>query len=283
MFTPYVALWSALGTAAAAYVGFLALSQDAHVPPGSAGVSDQRFASHISGEISGVKESIAQVQLDLAKLKTDLAGQDARGKVLSAQLNAIERKLGGDASNASEATAPQPEAPTATSAPSGKPSTKVPAAGTTEVQAPASPSPADPRIVNAEQLISPADLGLETASVAVPPAKASKTAAKTVAATEPIDFGTAVVKPAPKPVGIQISSGASVDSLRLSWSLLSDRHAETLKNMEARYVARGDEASPTFDLIAGPIKSKAEAQRVCKALAAKNVPCKVGDFLGEGL
>jgi hypothetical protein len=69
----------------------------------------------------------------------------------------------------------------------------------------------------------------------------------------------------------------------LSWSLLADRHGEALKNLEARYVAHGDVANPTYDLIAGPIKSKAEAQRVCKALAAKGVPCKIGDFLGEAL
>jgi hypothetical protein len=64
---------------------------------------------------------------------------------------------------------------------------------------------------------------------------------------------------------------------------LADRHSEALKNLEPRFIARGDEAAPTFDLIAGPIKSRADALKVCKALASKNVPCKVGDFLGEAL
>lgn len=71
--------------------------------------------------------------------------------------------------------------------------------------------------------------------------------------------------------------------MRLSWSLLADRHGDALKNLQARYVARGDVESPTYDLIAGPIKSKADATRVCKALAAKGVPCRIGDFLGEAL
>ncbi|MGL4396404.1 MAG: SPOR domain-containing protein, partial [Hyphomicrobium sp.] len=98
-----------------------------------------------------------------------------------------------------------------------------------------------------------------------------------------LDFGPAVVTEAPRPVGVQLSSGASVDSLRLSWSLLAERHGDTLQNMQARYVTNGDEVNPNYDLIAGPIKSKAEAARVCKALAAKNIPCKVSAFSGDAL
>ncbi len=84
-------------------------------------------------------------------------------------------------------------------------------------------------------------------------------------------------------MGVQISSGASVDSLRLELDLLSDRHSDALKNLEPRFVARGDESAPTFDLIAGPIKSSQRCPEGCKALAAKNVPCKIGDYLGEAL
>lgn len=193
----------------------------------------------------------------------------------------------GEASTGMEASLQERAPPAAAPKPAPK------AVAPTEIQADAktaTPGVTD-FLANADTQVSAADLGLETGSVPAAPAaaqahaKAAKAAApKTVAAAaDPIDFGTPVVKPAAKPVGVQISSGASVDSLRLSWSLLSDRHADALKNLEARYVARGDEASPTYDLIAGPIKSKSEAQKVCKALAARNVPCKVGDFSGEGL
>ncbi len=96
-------------------------------------------------------------------------------------------------------------------------------------------------------------------------------------------FGPAVVKPAAKPVGIQIATGPSVDSLRLSWSLLSDRHADTLGKLEARAVMGAGAEGDTFDLVAGPIRSSAEAKKVCATLEAKSVPCKVGDFKGEAL
>jgi hypothetical protein len=114
---------------------------------------------------------------------------------------------------------------------------------------------------------------LETGSVTTAPKPA----------TDVISFGPAVVKPAPKPVGVKISTGASLDSLRLSWSMLAEKHGDTLKSMEARYVTSGDAQNPTYDLVAGPLKSKSEANKVCKSLAAKGVPCSVGPFGGEAL
>lgn len=290
LFTPYVAVWSGLGVVAAGYLAFLTLSSESGLAPNSAGMSDQRFAARLANEVTGIKDSVAKVQLELAKIKTDLAGQESRGKILGDQLTALERKVSGDSPSGLEASLQERTPP----APAAKPAPK--AAVPAGIHADANPTvpAATDFLANADNQVSAADLGLETGSVpAVPaaaqaPAKAAKTAKAAAASTmaaasDPIDLGTPVVKPAAKPVGVQISSGASVDSLRLSWSLLSDRHAETLKNLEARYVARGDEASPTYDLIAGPIKSKSEAQKVCKALAAKSVPCKVGDFAGEGL
>lgn len=285
LLTPYLAVWSGLGLVAAGYLIFLTLSPESQLVPNSAGLSDQRFAARLANEVTGIKDSVAKVQLELAKVKTDLAGQESRGKMLGEQLTALERKVGGDASAGMEASLQ--ERPPAAPVPKATPK----AAAPVEIQADAgaaAPSTTD-FLANADTQVSAADLGLETpaAPVAAPaPAKAAKAAAATktvAAAADPIDFGTPVVKPAAKPVGVQISSGASVDSLRLSWSLLSDRHADALKNLEARYIAHGDEAAPTYDLIAGPIKSKSEAQKVCKALAARNVPCKVGDFAGEGL
>jgi hypothetical protein len=38
-----------------------------------------------------------------------------------------------------------------------------------------------------------------------------------------------------------------------------------------------------YELVAGPVKSAADAKRLCKELAAKAITCKVGDFAGEAL
>ena len=99
---------------------------------------------------------------------------------------------------------------------------------------------------------------------------------------EVISFGPAIVKPATKPIGIEIASGPSVDGLRLSWSQLTEQNNK-LKKLTARYADNGDTANPSFNLIAGPVKSKAEAIRLCKELEAHYQTCKVGEFKGDAL
>lgn len=286
IFTPYVAIWSALGTVAVLCLGYAILADS---PETHLSASDPRYASTIANDLSGLKDSVSEVRMELSKLKTDLAGQDAQGRLLSAQLTALERKITGHGDKASiqvNAAVSPPSDDTARAARKTAPAELADVGAT-----PASPQ--RPRLVNVDGNTQPFDTAaLETGSVAAAAKPAAKAADKAAAKpavdvpAEAVDFSDVVVKPATpaaKPVGVQISSGASVDSLRLSWSLMADRHIDALKNLEPRFVARGDEAAPTFDLIAGPIKSRADAQKVCKALAAKNVPCKVGDFTGESL
>jgi hypothetical protein len=120
-------------------------------------------------------------------------------------------------------------------------------------------------------------------ATAAAPASASPAAPAAAKASPSVSFGPAVVKAEPRPVGVQLATGPSVDSLRLSWSLLADRHADALRNLSPRYVAGSNAFGETFDLVAGPLKSAADAQRLCKSLEARAVPCKVGDYTGEGL
>lgn len=280
LFTPYVATWSVLGGVAALCLGYAIIAGE---PASHLSADDPRFASMIARDLNGLKDSLSEVRMELSKLKTDLAGQDAQGRLLSAQLTALELKIAGQSGAADggvqAGASPQADSGETLNARAPDPDT-VPAA------------PQKPRLVNGDGSINLDTAALETGSVT----GGAKTAGKTVAkaakqegqaavkpAAEAVDFSKAVVTPEVSPVGVQISSGASVDSLRLSWSLLSDRHSEALKNLEPRFVARGDEEAPTFDLIAGPIKSRTDALKVCKALAAKGVPCKVGDYVGETL
>lgn len=282
VFTPFVAAWSVLGITAGCSLGYLVMKGQVPIS-----LDDPRIPSTLTSEISGLKDNISQVRMELAKLQTDIAGQDAHGRMLSAQLTALERKLSGDAGVdagiQADAESPAPDAA------AQKGGAKAVQDGST-----AAATPQRPRLVNSDPALQGFDpAALETGSVTAAAKTGAKAAAKkaekpeaeaaVAGASDAVDFSKVVVTPAAKPIGVQISSGASVDSLRLSWSLLSDRHGEALKDLEPRFIARGDENAPTFDLIAGPIKSRADAQKVCKALAAKNVPCKVGDYLGEAL
>ena len=287
IFTPYVFGWIMAGTVATGYFAILLTAPDLleDLAPGGVYITEpqnnqgQRSAARLASDVRALRDSIAQVQLDLSKVKTDVANQGERERTLTAQLVALEKKLStAEATRAIETATPRDpsQPPAGSSAQQDAIETTAPPAAADKAapQQEASGSPQQPKLINADTLLT--TVPLETGSVT--------TAARPVAKPgDAISFGPAIVKPAAKPIGVQISSGTSVDSLKLSWSLLADRHAGALKNLQARYVENGDPAAPNFDLIAGPIKSKSEAARVCKALAAKNIPCKVGDFAGDAL
>ena len=287
IFTPYVFGWIMAGTVAAGYFAILLTAPDLLEDLAPAGVhltepqdnQGQRAAARLASDVRKLRDSMAQVQLELSRVKSDVANQGERERTLTGQLVALEKKLSAaESARAIETATPRDpsQPPDGTSVPHETIETTAPPPATNNAvpQQEASGSPQQPKLINADTLAS--TVPIETGSVT--------TAARAVAKPgDVISFGPAIVKPAAKPFGVRISSGPSVDNLRLSWSLLADRHADTLKNLQARYVESGDPAAPNFDLIAGPIKSKSEAARVCKALAAKNIPCKVGEFAGDAL
>lgn len=118
---------------------------------------------------------------------------------------------------------------------------------------------------------------IETGSVAQPGTGAA------------ITFGPPVVTPAATPpassgqIGVQIATGPSVDSLRLSWTLLNERHGTTLRALEPRYTTDMSGSERSYDLIVGPVASIDEARRLCQELALKATPCTVSRFTGDAL
>jgi len=126
------------------------------------------------------------------------------------------------------------------------------------------------------------DPGLVTGSVASP------------AAADAITFGpptvttTATVPPsdnaAPvRTVGVQIATGPSVDSLRLSWTLLNERHGESFRSLQPRYTTNSSGPEQSYDLVIGPLASTDDARRLCHELAMKATPCTVSRFAGDAL
>src|SRR5690606_7785179 len=105
---------------------------------------------------------------------------------------------------------------------------------------------------------------------------ATSAAAAAAAAAVPA-FGPATVKPAkPEPTGaqgVQLASGPSLDALRLSWVLLTERHGASLKGLQPRYVTGNEAGGKAYDLVAGPIASAEDAERICAGLRAKKVSC----------
>ena len=285
--TRTVVLWSALGTLSAGYLGIVLLAPDwlDDLRPAATSTLDpqsnqgQRAAARLAADVNGLRDSVSQIQMELAKVKTEVQGNHDRDRTLAGQVAVLEQKFAQQSGTKIEAAAPPGAGQPAPAAKPGPANTEAIQADASAPPATAAPAPAQATLINASP-----SAGVTTGQIVDPAAATTdvKIAAAAVA-TNGLDFGTAVVKPAPKPHGIKLSSGDSVDALRLSWSLLAERHGDALKNLQARYVAGGDPQNPSYDLIAGPIKSNAEAKRVCKVLAASKIPCAIGDFTGDSL
>lgn len=121
---------------------------------------------------------------------------------------------------------------------------------------------------------------VETGSVAAGRAVQAKPAAQS--SNQPIAFGAPVVTRSAAPVGIRLTAGPSVDALRLSWALMSERYGADLGGLQPRYVMGNTPAAP-YALVAGPFGSEQEAQRVCGSLIAKGIPCSVDGYGGNAL
>ena len=239
--------WAALAVGALAYLGTLALRPDLIARSGEDVdvVQAQRTAAKALAEAQAVRQSIAQVQLEMARLRADVRASEDLGKGLLQRVATLEDR----------SLQPAPEPTPVATAPAGKKARAREGGAAAEAGAEAKAPPGANRI--------------ETGSVATPAAAAAAAPAGEGGGAAPVAFGPAVVKP--QPVGLQIASAPSVDALRLMWNLLSENHPDPLKSMETRYAANANAATPGFDLVVGPIKSQAEARKVCKDLQSRGV------------
>jgi hypothetical protein len=117
----------------------------------------------------------------------------------------------------------------------------------------------------------------------VPTAAAS--AAPKPTAVPAIETGSiekkAAAPPKPAPVGVLLATGPSLDALRLSWTILNDRHSTTVKSLQPRYVVSGKADERTYGLVAGPLETVAAAKAVCKTMTDNGMPCEVSQYRGN--
>ena len=85
----------------------------------------------------------------------------------------------------------------------------------------------------------------------------------------------------PTPVGVLLATGPSLDSLRLSWQILNDRHGTTMKQLQPRYVVSGKADERTYGLVAGPLANVADAKDVCKTMSDNGISCEVSQYRGN--
>lgn len=273
----YVAIWVVLSSMALTYLAMFSIRPDLadglsrHI----AGLAGTEAGRATVGEIDGVRtlaeladlrRVIDTLQNDLSAVRAAVVGREDRDQAFAARLSAIE------AQRVAEQSIPLTTA-------SINPPSDARARSDDE---PAPARAAKGRIVDVPPVeIAPPTLTLAPQADRAPPRQEKPRDSDRVA------FGPPQVKAAaPEPAGprgIQIATGPSVDALRISWMLLSERHKEILRVYEPRFVPSSGASGSGFRLIAGPIENAAAANRVCAELRARRVTCGVSAFGGEPL
>lgn len=272
-FTPYVMTWCTLAALSLAYLGVLA-AQPAmlagHLDPGPNALETGSIDT--AAEVRTLRDTIDLFRNELIEIRAQVSNQTDVTSDLMSRISSVE----------------------------------TPAAGSN--QAVADNGAAEPAIINGKDERRTAAVGPEagqkqTAAVPAPVRKAANAGRKNVetgsvtapatGANSDISFGPPVVKQAardqgPPPgtrnmIGAQIATGPSVDSLRLSWTLLSERHADSFRALEPRYATTGEGPNKSYSLIVGPMPTVDEARRLCEDLALKATPCRVSQFTGDAL
>jgi hypothetical protein len=216
-----------------------------------------RTATKALAEVGAVRNSVSDIEKSIDQLKTSIDQGATREKAVDSRLSALEEKVTSIALQAAS-----PPAAKQKTVEKGKAEKAHKAAE--PARAPRIISTAEPK--NPVRTI-PGDTALETGSIVRSPA---------------IVFGAPVVTRARAAFAIHLASAPSLEALRTSWSLLTEQHGETLARLEARYVAP-HAAGGNYRLVAGPLASAAEVDRVCRELQALSVYCASADFAGEPL
>jgi hypothetical protein len=285
----YLAGWLVVGALATSYLVLVAIKPDLRKGPNRADLTpDHRILGRLADEMQSVRKTLGDVQMSVAHLRTETASLKERDSTVSARLAAIEErasKLAPSVVTAAveapaatvEAQTTRPIVPKKVAAPAA-PKAKQPAVQTAATAptepAQAGPAPAKPNLIN----------GAATAAAAAPPAKAAPANQIVTGSLPPVPLSLAP-PPAPQeagPVALYLGGGPSLDALRLSWSLLNERHGAVLRGTSPR-IARAGADGQSFDLLAGPVKSNEEARRLCAELRARRVACTVGPLTGDTL
>jgi sporulation related protein len=266
----YLSTWALLASGALAYLALLTFTPDAEAPAPQVSVKPAKDAPTEATEmkVRQVKttevKALAEVQGSLSEIRKDVSQlQEAVGervineKVVQTRLNALEERVSTiDGPQEPPPAAPVAKVPGITLLPAGGPR-------------PVAPPPFKP--VDAPMTITiapPPGASIETGSI---PPKAE------------IVFGEPVVTRSGGPeMAVQLAAGPSLQAVRQSWELLSERYAGTLSALQPRVVAPRGEGG-VYRLLAGPLPTKADAERICAQLGVGAKACFSTQYVGAPL
>lgn len=258
----YLAGWLCMATAATGYMATLAVRPE--VVGGLAAVEAPQsaaVAAVAAEELATLRMSTATLLNEVSALRANLVSAETREQALKERLTALETRAEAPAGSAEPKPRP---VPTVAQKPP-RPPARIETSSTEPAEQKARPTPQSGDWRSTTRLLNP------TPSIAVPPLPPAQPRASLDRLPDEQRAGQ---------VGVQIATGPSVDALRLSWSLLNERHRGTLRALEPRVSTTN---GSTYDLVAGPIASEADAQRICSELQSSGIACRPTRFGGQGL
>jgi hypothetical protein len=277
----YLFVWGLLAAGGLTYLATLVWQPDWLSPPPrrpqitteAEPDSALRMASRAIAEVRDVRRSVGDVQRNLGEIRDTLDRSVSEDKVVQTRLTALEGRV---SDMTQPAAAPVAAAPAPLVAGKGKvaerPQPKSP--GASKAAEKAEPAAAATRVMSA--VMSVPDQADKPAPEAAPPIETGSIASAT------ITFGEPVVTRSNTNFAVQLGAGRSVEALKLSWSLLLDQHGDALSPLQPRVIApRADGGS--YRLVAGPFDSRAEAEKICAAMALSRNKCFSTVFMGEPL
>jgi hypothetical protein len=222
-------------------------------------------ANKALAEVGTVRRVVTEIQKDLGRIKDTMGQREAEEKAAQARLAALEERVTTIATVPAAQATPEPTPGTivTTSKPRASEKGKV---------------AADKRQNGAEPTVKPPGTAPNAEAITEPP----KIETGSIRTAPPvIAFGEAEVIPAQQAFAVQIAAGPSLDALRLSWNILAERHG-ALAVLQPRFIAPRAQGG-SYRLLAGPLPSKADADRICAAMGVGKQGCFSTPNLGDPL
>jgi hypothetical protein len=282
----YLLTWGLMATGALAYLGSLAWQPEMlATPPPSSQVAEAEpdpvlvTASKALAEIGSVRRSVGEIQRDVRQLKETVQQHEAQGKVVQTRLATLEERAAQEAPIVAAATATATKAAdkvrgkahirTAEPRPTGR--------VVTTIEGPRPPNEAEPAPIETGSI---ANVPITFGDAVVTAAPGS--AAVTMVATPAPAPAAPTAAGAPSKFAVQLGAGPSLDALRLSWGMLVERHGAALASLHPHVVPPRNSGGP-YKLVAGPLPSKADADKVCSEMGLGRNNCFSTTFAGEPL
>jgi hypothetical protein len=257
----YLFTWGLLAMGALGYLAMLAFPPQAVTPPQVRVTLPPGGGSGESKAIAEVRGSLSEIRKDVTELKSAVGERVENEKVVKTRLTALEERVStidgtppaGDASKAADASK---------TADASKPAAKDDAPSV-DAQDRAKAEAAPP--------VTPPVVPIETGSIT--PKEEVK---------EEIVFGEPVVTRGGKEFAVQLAAAATLSALKQSWGQLTERHAGALGHLRPRVVAPRGEGG-RYRLLAGPLATKSDAERICSELRIGPKACFPTPYAGVPL